>query len=282
MDRKTKVISAFPGTGKTVFFENTKLDVIDSDSSKFSWLDHPNGERNPEFPANYIKHIKENIGKVDYILVSSHKEVRDALRENHIMYMLVYPRKDAKDNYLNRYRVRGSGEEFVKLLDDNWDNFIDQLDNEKVYMKVVLSPYATLQEIFEYERDEIMNPFEEGTGNESFSLKEFFPSITQSELQHVSNALKAYMEKAGVEMLPKVTVPGDTWTSNTWPLEISMVACSILVGIRIREPLSEVIDMHATYPLDKWGFGTPYYNGEWENYYNICLQRWRKLMEARK
>ena len=32
--------------------------------------------RNPEFPDNYIQPIKENIGKVDYIFVSSHKEVR--------------------------------------------------------------------------------------------------------------------------------------------------------------------------------------------------------------
>ena len=85
----TKIISAFPACGKTYAYEklNKKgYTILDSDSSQFSWCYEydPNSDkiekhRNPEFPNNYIKHIKENIGKVDYIFVSSHKEVRDAM-----------------------------------------------------------------------------------------------------------------------------------------------------------------------------------------------------------
>jgi hypothetical protein len=37
--------------------------------------------RNPDFPNNYIKHIQDNIDKVDYIFVSSHEVVRKALNE---------------------------------------------------------------------------------------------------------------------------------------------------------------------------------------------------------
>ena len=83
--KKTMVIAAFPGTGKSFCTKNEgeKFEgILDSDSSNYSWIKDSNGqnttERNPDFPNNYITHIKENIGKVDIIFVSSHKEVREA------------------------------------------------------------------------------------------------------------------------------------------------------------------------------------------------------------
>lgn len=105
--KKTKIISAFPACGKTYAFKklNEKgYKILDSDSSRFSWCydydptisDQIEEYRNPEFPKKYIKHIKENIGKVDYIFVSSHKEVRDALIENGIYFTLVYPDRSMK------------------------------------------------------------------------------------------------------------------------------------------------------------------------------------------
>ena len=55
----TRVISAFPGTGKSYFHRNSDSKVLDSDSSKFSWIEE--GVRHPDFPNNYMTHIKENI-----------------------------------------------------------------------------------------------------------------------------------------------------------------------------------------------------------------------------
>ena len=49
---KTKVYSAFPGVGKTTYFNKTEKNVLDSDSSKFDKRD---------FPSNYIEHIKKNV-----------------------------------------------------------------------------------------------------------------------------------------------------------------------------------------------------------------------------
>ncbi len=43
---KTKVYSAFPGVGKTTYFNTTDKNVLDSDSSKFD---------KKHFPANYIE-----------------------------------------------------------------------------------------------------------------------------------------------------------------------------------------------------------------------------------
>jgi len=132
---KTRIISAFPGVGKTYYFERNKGISIDSDSSHFSWIKDSEGnntkERNPEFPNNYIDHIKENIGKYKYIFVSSHEEVRNSLKENGIKYYLIYPAKSRKEEFIQRYIQRGSPEGFVNLISENWDSWIEKIEGEK-------------------------------------------------------------------------------------------------------------------------------------------------------
>ena len=161
--KNTKVIAAFPACGKSYYFENKPEDIIvlDSDSSKFSWTYRKRTEeeleaisrewdsephllpgymyidkirndeikvRNPDFPNNYIEHIKENIGKADYIFVSTHEEVRRALAEAGIDFILVFPRYDLKTEWIGRCFLRGSGEAFCKLIADNWDAWIQQME----------------------------------------------------------------------------------------------------------------------------------------------------------
>jgi hypothetical protein len=117
----TKVYSAFPGCGKTTYFNTTNRNVLDSDSSKFD---------KKHFPDNYIDHIERNVldPKVAKILVSSHKDVRDALLKRGIPFVLVYPDRSLKDEYIQRYKDRGNNDAFVKLLDNNWDTWMDEMD----------------------------------------------------------------------------------------------------------------------------------------------------------
>ena len=125
---RTKIISAFPGVGKTTYHKNNPDTTLDSDSSSFSWIidEHGNKTRNPHFPQNYIDHIKQNIGKYKYIFVSSHKEVRDALLDNCIFFYLVYPVNSRKEEFIQRYRDRGNDENFIKLVSTNWENWMDE------------------------------------------------------------------------------------------------------------------------------------------------------------
>ena len=129
--KNTIIISAFPGCGKSYFFKNSDYIALDSDSNQFSWVKNQYGNntktRNPDFPSNYINHIKENIGKVDIIFISSHKEVRDALYANKIQYYIVKPDKSLKENFLKRYKERGNDSGFIKTLTENWDNWLDDL-----------------------------------------------------------------------------------------------------------------------------------------------------------
>jgi hypothetical protein len=144
---KTKVISAFPACGKSYVYENKQdcfRGILDSDSSEFSWVKDENGnnttERNPDFPSNYIQHIKDNLGKVEIIFVSSHDVVRKALQENNIDYTLVYPDKSQKDEWLRRFRQRGNDEKFISFIESNFEKFIDDMENETFPQKVKL-PY---------------------------------------------------------------------------------------------------------------------------------------------
>ncbi len=126
------VISAFPGTGKTVYFQRSKFKkVLDSDSSKFD---------KQYFPENYIEHIKESLNDLSIykIFVSSHKTVREALVKNNIAFTLIYPERELKEEYIERYENRGNTPEFVALVDKNWDSWLDELDNQEGCDKIKL------------------------------------------------------------------------------------------------------------------------------------------------
>lgn len=151
-EKNTKIISAFPGVGKSYIFNNynDKNNVaLDSDSTDFSWLDDKKTTRNPDFPNNYIQHIKENIGKVDCIMISSHKVVRDTLVENKVHFTLVYPEKELKDEYLKRYKERGNDEKFIEMINKNWDNFINELDNQIGCVKIKLKQGEYLSDVYD-------------------------------------------------------------------------------------------------------------------------------------
>lgn len=145
----TKVISGFPAVGKSYLYNNNKgLKVLDSDSRKFSW--ESEGVRHPDFPNNYIRHIKRNLGVVDVIFVSSHKVVREALENNGIDYTIVYPNISLKGEYISRYINRGNDDNFIEFLNDNWEEFITDIENERFPVKVELQEGQYMKDVLEH------------------------------------------------------------------------------------------------------------------------------------
>ena len=117
------IVSAFPGMGKSYAYNLLKNDikVLDSDSSKFD---------KDNFPWNYIEHIKDNIDNCDIIFVSSHKEVRDALNNEGIDFDLFYPAKERRNEFLQNYVSRHSPRNLIMKIDNNWNKWIDEIENE--------------------------------------------------------------------------------------------------------------------------------------------------------
>lgn len=146
---RTRIISAFPGTGKSVYHQKHPDTTLDSDSSHFSWVKDEDGKntdvRNPLFPQNYIDHIKENIGKYEFIFVSSHKVVRDALLDNCIFFYLIYPDVHRKEDFLKRYVDRGNDDAFVKLLTNNWHIWLKELRFETLGCQNIQMVFDTLE-----------------------------------------------------------------------------------------------------------------------------------------
>lgn len=125
------IISGFPGVGKTALYNSLKdsclVTILDSDSSNFP---------KDGFPDNYLKHIEKEYNEIGnlpkIILVSTHAEVRQGLREKALPYELVVPRHSLKEEYLQRYQERGSSQAFIDLMRDNWENFLSTEPDESV------------------------------------------------------------------------------------------------------------------------------------------------------
>jgi hypothetical protein len=159
----TRIYSVFPACGKTYLYEHQEdydLKILDSDSSNFSWIRcyDPCGRpttklRNPDFPNNYIEHIKENIGKYDCIFVSSHASVREALDAEGIDFTIVYPMSNCMAEWVGRCFIRdqigesGCGPE---AMYNNWDQWIGECFETGIDHKaIVLGPIEYLSEYFE-------------------------------------------------------------------------------------------------------------------------------------
>jgi len=148
---QTKIYSVFPACGKTWLCENQEqlgLKILDSDSSYFSWvwecpendergMYSPNArktkERNPSFPQNYIDHIKCKLesGKYDYIFVSSHASVREALDAAGIDFTIVYPSADLMAEWVGRCFIRDKNGESgcnPDVLLENWYQWLGECE----------------------------------------------------------------------------------------------------------------------------------------------------------
>lgn len=154
---KSIIISAFSGTGKSYLTKNVKKAQYrlpgtgvtihpkfhDSDSSKYSWIYDEDGnktdQRDPNFPDNYMEHIRslmEEDGNI--IFVSTHESVREALIKAGFSFYIIRPALHLRDQYLENYRKRGSSEEFIDLIDKNWIRFLTDIDKfQNMYMEKV-------------------------------------------------------------------------------------------------------------------------------------------------
>lgn len=124
------IICGFAGIGKSELERRQQelgLKILDAESRPFHWISYADKIKNPTFPKNYVKFIKENLYKYDIICASPAGTVRRALDRAHLEYYIVYPADVDKEVYLARYRNRGSDDEFINSVDKYWDELIKDL-----------------------------------------------------------------------------------------------------------------------------------------------------------
>lgn len=135
---KALIISGFPGIGKTRYKEVSNQLVLDLDTSNFD---------KEEFPKNYLDEIEDKIESYNVILVSTHREVREGLLDRGINFTLVYPNIELKEEYVDRYQDRGSEVSFINLLESNWDEWINELEEQERCSHIVLNSNEFLTDI---------------------------------------------------------------------------------------------------------------------------------------
>ena len=59
------------------------------------------------------------------------KEVAKFLKENNLEYWWVYPKKELKEEYMERCRKRGNNNEFISWYSKLWNEWIDKCKNDK-------------------------------------------------------------------------------------------------------------------------------------------------------
>lgn len=125
----TKLISGFPGVGKSSLCKNYPNLFFDMVSTPYSKLN--DGSNNPDFPFNYKEAIKRQLmdPTYKYIFISSHKNIRDMLKEDNILYTAIFPEKSLKEYYREIYLKRK--DIFIDMIMQNWESFLDELNTEK-------------------------------------------------------------------------------------------------------------------------------------------------------
>lgn len=116
-----RIICGFAGIGKSVLAKKY-AGVVDLESTPF--------ERDWKRYATVARHMAKNGYTV---LVSCHKEIREEL---HSGYIVAKPANLDRKEYLQRYKNRGNDETFIKMMDENWDKFIELLPHESEYVLV--------------------------------------------------------------------------------------------------------------------------------------------------
>lgn len=138
--KKTLLILGFPGVGKTRLKEKMKSSdkvISDSDSSEFRYRG--------SFPDSYIESIREAAKHSDVVMVSTHKEVRDAIARDAMLnkmceISIIYPSRELRDEYIKRFKSRGNSLEFINFVASNFTRWVDEIDSEELpFTKVKMS-----------------------------------------------------------------------------------------------------------------------------------------------
>ena len=121
------IICGFPGVGKSTVARDMG-GVVDLESTPF--------KKDFDMYLNVAIHMHNN-GYTP--LVSSHEEMREKLINSGVKFKVVIPKLTDKDIYMRNYKYRGSTEEFIKLLDENFDKWIlDIMSDVRLRDKLII------------------------------------------------------------------------------------------------------------------------------------------------
>lgn len=118
--QRAKIIVGFPGIGKSYISKDT--------TGAYSWLnihDEPGYAKGAE--ESFFTGVLLLAQQPGVLLLPAHRMVGNFLISQNLTFTSVFPKRCLKNDYLKRYRERGSSVEFVELVEKRWDPFVDNM-----------------------------------------------------------------------------------------------------------------------------------------------------------
>lgn len=135
LETKTILCAAFPGTGKTFICNNSKLKAIEVEFWQY------------ESQKQFIQDVKSQLGKVDIIFLSTEFEGLQLLHNEGLEFCLVYPQKNLRNEYLDRYIERDNPYDFIGTMMKYWDTTIEKLKEQKYCKHIILEKNQYLNDV---------------------------------------------------------------------------------------------------------------------------------------
>lgn len=111
-----------------------------------------------------------------------------------------------------------------------------------------------------------------------FTIKELLgENISKQSISFLNKQLKRYLELSNTEPFPRRIIKGESYPSNQWHDDLKLITCALYYGyneiinkklnwFEEKELINELVDLQIDYTIHKqWGFGVPYYSGDWED-----------------
>ena len=158
---KKTVILAYPGTGKTKLCEIYD-NIIDFEHQDYKWiydesirnlpLDQRKGrvdlrKENPDFPKNFLDDAIKLLNKGNIVVSPFIETVFNAFNSTYFKskiedarIILACPNQDAFNQYIEKYRQRGNGEQFISRRIKEFPGMIDLFNRADGYEKILLKP----------------------------------------------------------------------------------------------------------------------------------------------
>ena len=134
----TIIYAAFCGTGKSFLCSQEGINAIEVEYWKYKGKDSQ---------KDYIKDIRKQIDKVDYIFISTNPDGLRLLQEQGIKFILVYPENKLRSEYLDRFIARDSTYDFIGSFMKYWNTWLDELKEQNYCKHLVLKSGEYLQNI---------------------------------------------------------------------------------------------------------------------------------------
>lgn len=135
---KTVLCAAFCGVGKTYICNNTDIKAVEIEYWKY---------KEKGMFKEYIEDVKMQFGKVEYIFLATEPAGMKLLYDEGFEIILVYPKNELRNEYLDRYIGRDSPYDFIGAFMKHWDVWIDELKYQKYCKHIVLGKGQYLQDV---------------------------------------------------------------------------------------------------------------------------------------